>query len=130
MEAERVCRDSTSYDPERVKNFLLEINLPEPRPLIHVCDRFDFVEDLTEHLYPDKLKYIQVTHTDTHTRARARTRRKLVAIHLMTAIMTLAAGVRDQGESPEDTQSGGQTARPQLRPNIRHKPAQQRSQVT
>ena len=63
MEVERVCRDSTSYNPERVKTFLLEINLPEPRPLIHVCDRFDFLEELTEHLYPERLKYIQVCAT-------------------------------------------------------------------
>ena len=64
LEVERVCRDSTSYDPERVKAFLLEINLPEPRPLIHVCDRFDFIEDMTDYLYPDMLKYIQVCTND------------------------------------------------------------------
>jgi clathrin heavy chain len=59
-EVERVCKDSTSYDPERVKNFLLEARLPEPRPLIHVCDRHNFVEELTEYMYPDMMKYIVV----------------------------------------------------------------------
>eukprot|EP00941_MAST-03F_sp_MAST-3F-sp1_P002042 g2042.t1 len=60
MEVERVCRDSTSYDPERVKDFLIQAQLPEPRPLIHVCDRFGFVDQLTDYLYPDMTKYIAV----------------------------------------------------------------------
>ena len=41
---ERVCRDSIVYDPQEVNQFLIEAKLPDPRPLIHVCDRFDFVE--------------------------------------------------------------------------------------
>ncbi|RYG62407.1 hypothetical protein EON64_17910, partial [archaeon] len=60
-EVERVCRDSTVYDPEEVKKFLMEAKLPDPRPLIHVCDRFDFVEELTAYLYNNNLqKYIEV----------------------------------------------------------------------
>ncbi len=38
-EVERVCRDSTVYDPNEVKQYLKEAKLPDPRPLIHVCDR-------------------------------------------------------------------------------------------
>lgn len=60
-EVERVCRDSTVYVPEDVKKFLMEAKLPDPRPLIHVCDRFDFVEELTAYLYSNNLqKYIEV----------------------------------------------------------------------
>lgn len=60
-EVERVCRDSTVYDPEDVKKFLMEAKLPDPRPLIHVCDRFDFVDELTAYLYSNNLqKYIEV----------------------------------------------------------------------
>ena len=60
-EVERVCRDSTVYIPEDVKKFLMDAKLPDPRPLIHVCDRFDFVDELTAYLYTNHLqKYIEV----------------------------------------------------------------------
>ena len=50
-QVERVCRDSTVYDPETVKQFLMDAKLPDPRPLIHVCDRHDFVEEMTSYLH-------------------------------------------------------------------------------
>lgn len=50
-EVERICRDNDHYDPKEVKEFLLQQNLKDPRPLIHVCDRFDFVAELTHYLY-------------------------------------------------------------------------------
>jgi len=60
-EAERVCRDSTVYDPVAVKNFLKDAKLADPRPLIHVCDRHDFVEELSEYLYTNGLvQYIEI----------------------------------------------------------------------
>lgn len=60
-EAERVCRDSNVYVPEEVKDYLMGAKLPDPRPLIHVCDRFDFVDELTEYLYLNSLlQYIEV----------------------------------------------------------------------
>jgi len=60
-EAERVCRDSNIYVPEEVKEYLKGAKLPDPRPLIHVCDRFDFVDELTEYLYTNSLlQYIEV----------------------------------------------------------------------
>lgn len=60
-EAERVCRDSNIYIPEEVKDYLKNARLPDPRPLIHVCDRFDFVDELTEYLYLNSLlQYIEV----------------------------------------------------------------------
>jgi clathrin heavy chain len=42
-EVERVTRESNFYDPEKAKVFLMETKLPDARPLINVCDRFDFV---------------------------------------------------------------------------------------
>jgi len=60
-EAERVCRDSNIYKPDEVKLYLKGAKLPDPRPLIHVCDRFDFVDELTEYLYLNSLlQYIEV----------------------------------------------------------------------
>ncbi|KAF1730360.1 putative clathrin heavy chain [Beauveria bassiana] len=53
-EVERICRDSNSYNPEKVKNFLKEAKLPEQLPLIIVCDRFNFVHDLILFLYQNK----------------------------------------------------------------------------
>ncbi|CAE8586426.1 unnamed protein product [Polarella glacialis] len=61
QEVERVCRESTHYDPVKVKDFLKEAKLPDPRPLIYVCDLHDFVEELTDYLYKNSLmKYIEV----------------------------------------------------------------------
>jgi clathrin heavy chain len=60
-EAERVCRDSNIYVPEEVKDYLKGAKLPDPRPLIHVCDRYDYVDELTEYLYLNSLlQYIEV----------------------------------------------------------------------
>lgn len=60
-EAERVCRDSNIYVPEEVKEYLKGAKLPDPRPLIHVCDRFDFIDELTEYLYLNSLlQYVEV----------------------------------------------------------------------
>ena len=50
-EVERICRDSNYYNPEKVKNFLIEARLTEQLPLIIVCDRFNFVKDLVSYLY-------------------------------------------------------------------------------
>lgn len=60
-EVERVCRDSTVYDPVEVKEFLVDAKLADPRPLIHVCDRYDFVDELTTYLWNNKMnKFIEV----------------------------------------------------------------------
>eukprot|EP00161_Ancyromonas_sigmoides_P018408 TRINITY_DN5085_c0_g2_i9.p1 TRINITY_DN5085_c0_g2~~TRINITY_DN5085_c0_g2_i9.p1 ORF type:complete len:1656 (-),score=901.77 TRINITY_DN5085_c0_g2_i9:282-5249(-) len=58
-EVERIVRESSAYDPPRVKNFLKEQKLPDQLPLIIVCDRFDMVDDLTQFLYANNMtKYI------------------------------------------------------------------------
>ncbi|KAL7828573.1 hypothetical protein SRHO_G00322070 [Serrasalmus rhombeus] len=60
-EVERICRESSCYDPECVKNFLKEAKLTDQLPLIIVCDRFDFVHDLVLYLYRNNLqKYIEI----------------------------------------------------------------------
>ncbi|RMY94937.1 hypothetical protein D0862_08855 [Hortaea werneckii] len=60
-EVERICRESNSYDPERVKNFLKEQQLTEQLPLIIVCDRFNFIHDLVLYLYKNQqFKSIEV----------------------------------------------------------------------
>lgn len=60
-EVERICRESTYYNPERVKNFLKEAKLTDQLPLIIVCDRFNFVHDLVLYLYRNNLqKYIEI----------------------------------------------------------------------
>ncbi|KAL3315064.1 hypothetical protein Ciccas_006307 [Cichlidogyrus casuarinus] len=60
-EVERICRESNSYEPERVKNFLKEARLSDQLSLIIVCDRFDFVHDLVLYLYRNNLqRYIEI----------------------------------------------------------------------
>ena len=43
-----------------MRDFLLDAKLPDPRPLIHVCDRFGFTEELTSYLFSNDLtKFIE-----------------------------------------------------------------------
>mmetsp|Transcript_108985 Transcript_108985/g.351874 ORF Transcript_108985/g.351874 Transcript_108985/m.351874 type:complete len:1524 (+) Transcript_108985:1-4572(+) len=61
QEVERVCRESSVYEPLKVKEFLMEAKLPDPRPLIYVCDLHGYVGELAEYLYSNSLmKYIEV----------------------------------------------------------------------
>lgn len=60
-EVERVCRESAVFDPAQVKQLLIDSKLKDPRPLIHVCDRFGFVDELTAYLHGNNMsKYIEV----------------------------------------------------------------------
>ncbi len=47
VQVERVCRDSLVYNADEVKQYLKEAKLPDPRPLIHVCDRYGPVTGVT-----------------------------------------------------------------------------------
>ena len=59
-EAQRVTRDSSVYDPERVKKFLMESRLRDPRPLINVCDRFGFVDEMVKYMVKNRqLKFVE-----------------------------------------------------------------------
>jgi clathrin heavy chain len=45
---------------EKVKGYLMDAKLPDARPLINVCDRFDMIGDLTKYLYENNmLRYIE-----------------------------------------------------------------------
>jgi len=50
-EVERMCQESQYLQPERVRDYLMQADIPDPVPLIVLCDRFGFVEDLTKFLY-------------------------------------------------------------------------------
>jgi clathrin heavy chain len=60
-EVERVIKETSCYDAEKVRDFLKEIKLPDPRPLIYLCDLHGYVDDLTRYLYKNKLnKFIEI----------------------------------------------------------------------
>jgi clathrin heavy chain len=52
-EVERIVSQSKFFDPERIRDHLMEASLTEQQqgPLITVCDRFGFVEELTRFFY-------------------------------------------------------------------------------
>ena len=50
-EVERVIRETKFYDPVKVKDFLKQFRLPDPRCLIYLCDIHGFVEELTQYLF-------------------------------------------------------------------------------
>ena len=53
-EVERVIRETNFYDPIKVKDFLKDMKLPDPRPLIYLCDQHNFIEELTKYLYKNR----------------------------------------------------------------------------
>ena len=60
-EIEQIIRQSTHYDPEKVRDFLMEAKLQNPKPLIYVCDQHGFQEELIKYLYKLKLlAYIEI----------------------------------------------------------------------
>jgi clathrin heavy chain len=59
-EVERVTRESQFYDPEKTKEFLKEARLQDQTPLINVCDRFDYIQELVNYLFNNnQLKFIE-----------------------------------------------------------------------
>lgn len=49
------------YDPVKVKDFLKEMKLGDPKPLIFLCDIHGFVEELTNYLYTNEFnRYIEI----------------------------------------------------------------------
>lgn len=59
-DADQVTRQSTHYDPDRIKNFLKEARPKDPRPLINVCDRFGYVDELVKYFVKYKmLKFVE-----------------------------------------------------------------------
>lgn len=59
-EAERLTRESNFYDPEKAKQFLMDSRLRDPRPLINVCDRFGFVDEMVKYMIKNKqVKFVE-----------------------------------------------------------------------
>lgn len=54
-EVKRVVRENNVYDSVKVKDFLKEAKLPDQIPLIIVCDRFGYVEELTQYLFKNNM---------------------------------------------------------------------------
>lgn len=55
-DVERVCRESKSYNPERVRDFLKDIKLSSPLPLIIVCDTYGFIPDMVKYLSKNSMR--------------------------------------------------------------------------
>jgi clathrin heavy chain len=53
-ELEKVIKSTNHYNPEKVKDFLMDTPLQDPRPLIYLCDLHGFVPELTRYLYKAK----------------------------------------------------------------------------
>mmetsp|Transcript_30887 Transcript_30887/g.22454 ORF Transcript_30887/g.22454 Transcript_30887/m.22454 type:complete len:286 (-) Transcript_30887:249-1106(-) len=53
-EVERVIKDTDNYDPVRVKDFLKDGKFQDPRPLIYLCDKHGYVDEMTRFLYTTK----------------------------------------------------------------------------
>ena len=59
-EVERMTRESTCYDAERVRDFLMESKLQDPRALINVCKQHNFVPELVKHfISQQQMKFIE-----------------------------------------------------------------------
>jgi len=59
-EVERVTRLSNYYDPEKVKQLLMESKLRDPRPLVNVCDRFGYVEEMVKYMMKNNMgKFVE-----------------------------------------------------------------------
>jgi len=60
-EIDRVITETTFYEPVRVKDFLMESHIQDPRPLIHLCDKHDMVQELTRYLLnQNQKKFIEI----------------------------------------------------------------------
>lgn len=67
-EVERVIRETDYYDPVRVKDFLKDAKLTDPRPLALLCEKHQFIEEMTKYLFTNKQKpaleaYLRQPHT-------------------------------------------------------------------
>lgn len=102
-EVERVCRDNNHYDPKEVKEYLLQKGLKDPRPLIHVCDRFGFVDELTQYLYTNNLyMFIEAYVQRMNIKATAPVIGQLLDMNVEEEKITaLLANVRPPPDAPE-----------------------------
>lgn len=56
QDVERVCRESKAYNPEKVRDFLKEIKLSSPLPLIIVCDTYGYIADMVKYLSKNSMR--------------------------------------------------------------------------
>lgn len=54
-EVQRVIKDYDNYDPQKVLQFFLDNKLVDHRPLILLCDKYDYIEKLTTYLWKNNL---------------------------------------------------------------------------
>ena len=66
-EVERIYRDNEHYDAKKVKESLLQQGLKDPHPLIHVCDRYCFMDGLTQYLYKNNM-YVFIAYVKRTTK--------------------------------------------------------------
>jgi clathrin heavy chain len=60
-EVERVTRESAYYEPERTKNLLKEMKLPDLWPLINVCDQHNYHGEMVKFLFDtSNTRYIEL----------------------------------------------------------------------
>ena len=61
-EVERIIREKTDcYDPVKVKDFLKDIKLADPKPLIFLCDIHGYIDELTKYLYKNNFnRFIEI----------------------------------------------------------------------
>jgi clathrin heavy chain len=60
VEVERMTRESTCYDADRVRDLLMELKLQDPRPLINVCNAHNFVPELVRYFREqNQMKFIE-----------------------------------------------------------------------
>jgi clathrin heavy chain len=55
-EVERVIKETDYYDAVKVKDFLKDAKLADPRPLIHLCEKHQYIDELTRYLFNNKQK--------------------------------------------------------------------------
>lgn len=104
-EVERVCRENEVYNPVEVKEFLLQQNLKDPRPLIYVCDRHGFVDELTAYLYNNQLVvFIEAYVQRMNPKATPQVVAALMDLNAQDEqIKTLLSKVRPPADDPEFT---------------------------
>ncbi|AMD22448.1 HGR109Cp [Eremothecium sinecaudum] len=61
QEVQKIVKSSNVYDPEKIRNYLKDSDLPDQLPLVIVCDRFDYVHDLVLYLHKTKnMRFIDI----------------------------------------------------------------------
>eukprot|EP00826_Nyctotherus_ovalis_P063458 TRINITY_DN9308_c0_g1_i4.p1 TRINITY_DN9308_c0_g1~~TRINITY_DN9308_c0_g1_i4.p1 ORF type:complete len:1164 (-),score=418.77 TRINITY_DN9308_c0_g1_i4:12-3503(-) len=67
---EAIIRTNQVYDPEKVKDFLMEIKLPNPKALIFLCDANGYIEEMTKYLYKNNfINYVGTYLTNVNPQA-------------------------------------------------------------